>query len=37
VLSNAIGWTLDPDHEKNWIKHPHKPIKGITPLEHYRK
>ena len=25
------------DHEKYWLRHPHKSIRGIKPLEHYRK
>ena len=29
------GWTVDPDHEKYWVKHPHAPKPGYTPLEHY--
>jgi hypothetical protein len=37
ALAEPLTWTLDPDHEKYWIKHPHKAIKGIKPLEHYRK
>lgn len=37
ALAGPVAWTLDPDHEKYWIRHPHKPITGITPLEHYKK
>jgi hypothetical protein len=33
----AFGWAGDTTHEKFWIKHPHAPKKGYTPLEHYKK
>jgi hypothetical protein len=33
----AFSWAGDTTHEKFWIKHPHAPKKGYTPLEHYRK
>jgi parallel beta helix pectate lyase-like protein len=35
--SEAINWSLDATHEANWIKHPHAPKPGLTPLEHYTK
>jgi hypothetical protein len=38
ALGEAVGWSLDSaDHEKYWLRHAHKAIKGITPLEHYKK
>jgi hypothetical protein len=37
VLGEAINWSLAKDHEQFWMKHPHQAIKGITPLEHYKK
>ena len=34
----AISWDVgDPTHEAFWIKHPHAPKSGLTPLEHYKK
>jgi len=34
----AVNWTIsDPTHEKFWIRHPHAPRAGITPLERYAK
>jgi hypothetical protein len=33
--NEAFGWVADSTHEANWIKSPHKPIEGITPLEHW--
>jgi Right handed beta helix region len=30
-----IAISTDPDHEKYWVKHPHAPKDGYTPLEHY--
>jgi Right handed beta helix region len=35
--AEAFGWAGDQTHEKFWIKHPHAPKKGYTPLEHYKK
>jgi hypothetical protein len=35
--TEAFGWAGDTTHEKFWIKHPHAPKKGYTPLEHYKK
>ncbi|HEY7622127.1 MAG TPA: right-handed parallel beta-helix repeat-containing protein [Solirubrobacteraceae bacterium] len=36
--AEAINWSVgDPTHEKFWIKHPHAPKAGLTPLEHYAK
>jgi len=38
ALNEGLTWALDSsDHEKYWIRHPHKTIKGRTPLEHYSK
>jgi hypothetical protein len=38
ALGEALGWALDStDHEKYWLRHPHRAIRGITPLEHYKK
>jgi hypothetical protein len=31
----AVRWTTDPNHEVGWIPHPHEPIPGITPIEHF--
>ena len=33
--SELIAIATDPDHERYWIKHPHAPKAGYTPLEHY--
>ena len=33
--SEAVGWSLDPDHEKYWVRNPHQAMTGITPLERY--
>jgi hypothetical protein len=34
--SEAVNWTVsDPTHEAYWIKSPHAPKPGITPLETY--
>jgi hypothetical protein len=33
--NEGIGWSGDTTHEANWVKHPHKAIAGITPLEHW--
>jgi hypothetical protein len=33
--STMIQPAVDATHEKYWVKHPHQPIAGITPLEHY--
>ena len=30
-----LGLALEEDHEKYWVKHPHAPKAGYTPLEHY--
>jgi hypothetical protein len=35
--AEAFGWAGDATHEKFWIRHPHAPKKGYTPLEHYKK
>jgi hypothetical protein len=29
----VIGWAIAPDREAQWLKHPHAPVSGITPLE----
>ncbi len=35
--NEAVQWTVgDPSHEANWIRHPHAPKAGFTPLEHCR-
>ena len=33
--NEALSWALDDTHEKFWVKGEHKPIDGITPLEHW--
>jgi hypothetical protein len=33
--TEAVNWALDPTHEAFWIKHPHAPKPGYTPLEDY--
>jgi hypothetical protein len=34
----AIQWTVtDPTHEAHWIRNPHAPKPGYTPLEHFEK
>jgi Right handed beta helix region len=36
--TEAINWSVgDPTHEANWIRHPHAPKAGLTPLEHFTK
>jgi Right handed beta helix region len=36
--TEAINWSVgDSTHEANWIRHPHAPKAGLTPLEHYTK
>jgi hypothetical protein len=36
ALTIGLGDPKDPaSFEKNWIKRPHPPRKGVTPLEHY--
>jgi parallel beta helix pectate lyase-like protein len=36
--AEAINWSVgDSTHEANWIKHPHAPKPGLTPLEHFTK
>ena len=39
ALQEGLTWAIDSttDHEKYWLRHPHKSIRGIKPLEHYRK
>lgn len=38
ALAEGLTWSLDSaDHEKYWLRHSHKPIKGTTALEHYKK
>ena len=31
----VIAFAVESDHEKYWVKHPHAPKAGHTPLEHY--
>jgi hypothetical protein len=31
----ALSWFGDPTHEAHWIRSEHRPIAGITPLEHW--
>jgi parallel beta helix pectate lyase-like protein len=33
--SALIAIATEQDHEKYWVKHPHAPKDGYTPLEHY--
>jgi len=34
----AVNWTVgDPTHEKFWVRNPHAPKAGFTPLEHFEK
>jgi Right handed beta helix region len=33
--NEGIAFSGDPTHEANWVRNPHKPIDGITPLEHW--
>ncbi len=33
----ALAWSVDPNHERFWVKHPHTPKDGITPLERWNK
>ena len=35
--STVANWTIDADHEKYWIKYPHAPKPGYSPLERYVK
>jgi hypothetical protein len=39
ALQEGLTWAIDSttDHEKYWLRHPHQAIRGITPLERYRK
>jgi len=38
ALAEGLTWAIDSsDHEKYWMRHSHQAIKGITPLEHYKK
>jgi Right handed beta helix region len=37
ALGEGLTWALEPDHEKYWIRRSHRPIRGITPLERYRR
>lgn len=30
-----IQWAVDPTHEAYWVKSPHAPLPGVTPLELY--
>jgi hypothetical protein len=33
--STLVSWAIAPDHEANWIMHPHAALAGFTPLEDY--
>jgi hypothetical protein len=33
--NSLLAISTDQDHEKYWVKHPHAPKDGYTPLEHY--
>jgi plastocyanin len=33
----AVGWAVDADHERDWVRGPHVAKSGLTPLEHYTK
>ena len=33
----AVGWAIDADHEKDWIRGPHVAKKGLTPMVRYTK
>src|SRR3954470_6618349 len=33
----AVGWALDADHEKDFIRGPHVAKKGLTPMVRYTK
>jgi hypothetical protein len=36
--AEAVDWTAgDPTHVKFWIRHPHAPKNGYTPMERYKK
>jgi hypothetical protein len=37
AFNEMVAPAGDSTHEQFWIKHPHQPIAGITPLEHYSK
>jgi hypothetical protein len=37
ALAEGLSWALEADHEKHWIRRAHQPIRGITPLERYRR
>jgi hypothetical protein len=37
ALSYALDWVTQPDHEAAWVRTPHPPRAGITPLETYTK
>jgi hypothetical protein len=43
VLNQAIAFVVDadwknpPTFEKYWIRHPHKKVKGVKPLERWTK
>jgi hypothetical protein len=36
ALATGVSWVAAPDHEKFWIRSPHKAKPGYTPLEHCR-
>lgn len=35
--NEAIGWATAADPTSGWVRHPHTPIAGITPLETFSK
>jgi hypothetical protein len=35
VQQQLVSWALDPTHQQFWVKHPHAPQPGLTPLELY--
>jgi hypothetical protein len=37
ALADAISFTADPDHERFWIRSPHAPRNGYTPLERFKR
>lgn len=36
ALGQMVAPAVADDHEKYWVKHPHRDIEGFTPLEHYK-
>jgi hypothetical protein len=35
--NQAFSWAVNPDHEANWVKHPHVSKKGYLALERWTK